>query len=220
MKQVPLQIKQLGTRNFIFTHDLGDWTLTLQLIKGKNRNYIIDSGLGSLSVAPLLEHIKSEDKALVLINTHHHWDHTWGNGFLNAAFHIAHIDCPKLMLGSQDEAMQKNARYIMGEAALALPNLLITQEVLFSDDNICIFPTPGHTRDSISVFDMTNGVLNIGDNIGDSLEGEDVLPSIATGKEIYLATIAQYEKMNVAHFVGGHCGVLNRLPYERIRDYL
>lgn len=44
----------------------------VQLIMGNKYNYIVDTGLGSLNIAPIKEYIKHENKPIIVINTHHH----------------------------------------------------------------------------------------------------------------------------------------------------
>ena len=75
-----MEINKLKNRNIIFTYNNPDgWDLNLQLVKGNKYNYIIDTGLGSLSILPVINYIKDDKKPTIVINTHSHWDHIWGN---------------------------------------------------------------------------------------------------------------------------------------------
>ena len=39
---------------------------------GKKYNHIIDTGLGSLSIDPIKDYIKNDNKKTIVINTHYH----------------------------------------------------------------------------------------------------------------------------------------------------
>jgi len=54
-----MNIEKIGSRNIIFTYKLPEWNLNLHLILGNKYNYIIDTGLGSNSVAPIKEYCPS-----------------------------------------------------------------------------------------------------------------------------------------------------------------
>ena len=71
---------KISNRNIMFTQPMEKtYDLNLGLILGAKYNYIIDTGLGSGSVAPILEYIGSDTKPIIVVNTHYHWDHVWGN---------------------------------------------------------------------------------------------------------------------------------------------
>lgn len=75
-----MKIRKIKDRGVLFTHSNPGWDLNVYLIMGRKCNYIIDTGLGSLSIDPIKDYIKNDNKKTIVINTHYHWDHVWGNG--------------------------------------------------------------------------------------------------------------------------------------------
>ena len=73
---------EITKRNIMFPIKLAafpDYLPTnLGLILGEKRNYLIDTALGTNSVAPVINYIGKTEKPLVVINTHAHLDHVWG----------------------------------------------------------------------------------------------------------------------------------------------
>ena len=77
-----MKVTKVAPRNSMFT-DLILWEgqeidVNMGLIMGKKRNYVIDTGLGSDSVAPILEYLSHGGKPTIAINTHYCFDHVWG----------------------------------------------------------------------------------------------------------------------------------------------
>lgn len=205
-------MKQISPRNFVKTFDCGAWNLNLHVIFGDEYTYVIDTGLGSGSIAALGS---LPDKPVVVINTHHHWDHIWGNHCFPNSMILAHRSCYDLAQAHWDEMLEQNGKYIQGSVARALPNLLFEQELHFPADDIHIFHTPGHTVDGISVFDARDKVLNAGDNIGDDMD--DLLPSLETDAATFLATLDRYEALEFTQCVSGHNQVIDRAVLAQLR---
>ncbi len=209
-----MRIKKVGKRSTVFTYDLKDWNLNLHLIEGDRYNYIIDTGLGSGSVMPVTQMIKDSAKPVVVINTHYHWDHVWGNWVFADSVIVSHRLCRQITASKWDEMIEKNARYIDGEAKLMLPNVTFDRELYFEEDCIRLVFTPGHTVDGISVLDEKDGILNAGDNIGDT--PEDIVPSLECPKQEYINTLEIYKGMDFEYCVSGHNEVMGSDVIERI----
>ena len=155
-----------------------DIDLNMGLILGAKRNYIIDTGLGSGSVAPILEYIAQDNKTIVVVNTHSCFDHVWGNWLFEDSLIIAHTACRDSQEEDWDYCMQNYGGLASGEVRKCLPNLVFEKRLHFSDDGIEFFHTPGHTAGCISIFDTVDKVLYAGDNIGDT--DEEIIPRIET----------------------------------------
>jgi len=147
-----MKIRKIKDREVLFTHSNPGWDLNVYLIMGRKCNYIIDTGLGSLSIDPIKDYIKNDNKKTVVINTHYHWDHVWGNGSLKNCIIISQL-CREMIQSKWEEVIEKNNQYRYGEVAIYLPNLVFEKELYFPEDKIKLFYTPGHTLDSISVID-------------------------------------------------------------------
>lgn len=162
-----MQITKLTDRNIMFTTlESADSNVHMGLILGANRNFIIDTGIGADCVKTMLDYIGNDPKPIVVINTHHDYDHVAGNWVLENSTIVAHKDCPELMEKNFEAQLawaKENGRYSLGEVRKCLPNLLFEGTYHFPEDSITIFHTPGHTPDSICVYDAIDKVLYAGD---------------------------------------------------------
>ena len=210
-----MNIKKIKTRSVLFNFDeIGDWELNLQLILGREYNYIIDTGLGSASVEPIKRYIKDDNKPVIIINTHHDWDHIWGNGEFENSIIISHRLCRELIDSKWEEMLNKYGRYCSGTVEKHLPSLVFENEIYFPEDKIRIIYTPGHTIDSVSVLDEEDKVLNAGDNIGDTVE--EIIPGISAGKDLYIDTLLKYRDLDFDTCISGHNMVLGKEVIEEI----
>lgn len=203
-----MQIRKVKNRGVLFTHSNPGWDLNVYLIMGRKYNYIIDTGLGSLSIEPIKEYLKNDNKKIIVINTHYHWDHIWGNGSLKYCIIVSHKLCREMIQTKWEEMIQKNKQYCYGEVEIYLPNLVFEKELCFAEDKIKLFHTPGHTLDSISVLDEEEDVLLVGDNVGDSID--DIIPSIYCEKDIYISTMRKYEEIDFDTCISGHNTILEK----------
>lgn len=213
-----MQIRKIKSRGFLFTHSNPGWDLNVYLIIGKKNNYIIDTGLGSLSIEPIKEYLKNDNRTTIVINTHYHWDHIWGNGSLKDYTIVSHKLCREMIQLKWEEMIQKNGQYCYGDVEMHLPNLVFEKELYFAEDKIKLFHTPGHTLDSISVLDEEDDVILLGDNIGDSLE--DIIPSIYCEKDVYMNTMKKYEEMDFDICISGHNTILKKEVIGKILNLL
>ncbi|MGG3505059.1 MBL fold metallo-hydrolase [Paenibacillus lautus] len=214
-----MEIKKIRNRNILFTYrQPAGWDLNVQLILGNRYNYIIDTGLGSVSMEPVKEYIKHDTKPIIVINTHYHWDHIWGNSSFRNCTILSHTSCRDMIDVHWEEMMQKYGHLVDGEAEKLLPDLTFEQEIYFPDDQIRIMYTPGHTADSISVMDEWEKVIHVGDNIGDSME--ELVPSLYGEKDDYIKTLLKYKEMNMELCVSGHNTVAEKQVFDKILDLL
>ena len=187
----------------MFTEPMGkEYDLNLGLILGTRYNFVIDTGLGSNSVAPILEYIGDDTKPRIVINTHCHWDHIWGNWVFKDSLIISHTMCRELEDKHWDGALKDFGESADGEIHKCLPNLVFDGSLYFPDDGILLFHTPGHAPDGISVFDETDKVLYAGDNIGDT--ETQIVPWIDTDLETFRALIGIYKKYDFKICISGH----------------
>ncbi len=212
-----MRIQEVGSRSVLFTFEM-DWNLNIHLIKGDRYNYVIDTGLGAQSVAPVIEAIAGSGKPIVVINTHYHWDHIWGNAALGDAPICAHRLCREAIALNWDSMIERNSRYAEGKVLLRLPDITFDETLTFEADGIRLFHTPGHTTDSISVLDERDGVLSAGDNIGDT--PEEMVPSLACERDTYLRTLRHYQELDFRFAVSGHNEVQGRDFPHRIMELL
>ena len=194
---------KISSRNVMFTEPMGsEYDLNMGLLLGVKRNYIIDTGLGSNSVRPVLDYIGDDKKPIIVINTHCHWDHIWGNWVFADSLIISHKLCRELEDKYWDDALRDFAASIDGEVRKRLPDFVFEGRLYFPEDGVCIFHSPGHSPDSISVFDEFDGILYAGDNIGDN--DDKILPWIDTDRETFRDLLEVYGKYDFDFCISGH----------------
>jgi glyoxylase-like metal-dependent hydrolase (beta-lactamase superfamily II) len=218
--EVRMKPVKITERNIMFTQPMTDeYDLNLGLVLGVRRNYVIDTGLGSGSVAPILEYIGNDKKPIVVINTHSHWDHVWGNWVFEDSLIISHKLCRERLEKVWDAGLAENAKYIDGEIRKCLPNMVFEDSLHFSDDGIYIFHAPGHTDNCISVYDEVDKVLYAGDSIGDT--DEEIVPWIDTNPDIFQKHVIEaYKKLDFDFCITGHNRPLKKEVLTRMEAAL
>jgi glyoxylase-like metal-dependent hydrolase (beta-lactamase superfamily II) len=171
------------------------------LVVGTDRAALVDSGLGIGRVRPVVEALT--DRPVVVVNTHHHWDHVGGNEeFEQTAIH--ELGEKPLAEGASGDELQPYLAFV-DEIGAAVPAFREVDSQIFSflsDETtprslpedfdpaawrldaptptrllregdeidlggraLRVIHTPGHTPDSICLFDERAGALFGGDTI-------------------------------------------------------
>lgn len=213
-----MDILPLSKKHILFQDHLPGWDLNLHLILGKQFNYLIDTGLGSLSAEPIKQYLAQDQKPVIIVNTHYHWDHVWGNHAFDPAMIISHTLCRDMIEQKWDDMLASSRKFQKGEVLKCLPDLVFEDSLFFPMDQIRIFYTPGHTIDCISILDEEEKVLNVGDNIGDTMEF--LVPSIAVDLAIYRRTLQQYQSLDIKACISGHNQVVDKDVFDTILNLL
>jgi glyoxylase-like metal-dependent hydrolase (beta-lactamase superfamily II) len=197
-----MEIKKIGNRGTLFTfYDLGIPT-NIYVINAKRYVYILDTYLGPDIMQQINEYIFSEygNKQIIVVNSHGHWDHIWGNSLYSNNIIIAHVLCKEyIQQNGQNQLVKYREEYAKGNVVLTYPNLLFTDTLQFEEDNILMFYSPGHTEDQISVIDYEDKVLFSGDNL------ERPIPYLmTTNLDQYAKTLGDYINLDVDIVIGGH----------------
>ncbi|WP_097025963.1 MBL fold metallo-hydrolase [Clostridium peptidivorans] len=197
-----MEIKQISGKSTAYVYDdIENYLTSVFLIEKKSKIYLIDTFCGSNSIKPIINEINkiSQHKEVIVINTHFHWDHVWGNCSFKGRNIISHEMCRKLLDKFWEEQINKNSEYIFGEAEKHLPNITFKEKIIFEDDGIELFYSPGHTIDSISIFDHEEKILYVGDNLEKPIiyvESDDV--------DTYINTLKNYLSYNPKKIVASH----------------
>lgn len=212
-----MQIISLNTYTTVYNFDeIDNFETCVVLIEKPNRFYLIDTYCGPDSMEAIVEIMNAKPhKEMVVINTHYHWDHIWGNcAFPNAQI-VAHRLTLERMNQSFDEQLKKNSIYKQGDVQKVLPSSIFDDRMTFPDDGIEVFYSPGHTNDSISVYDIDSSTLYVGDNLERPLiyvEDKDI--------EQYIKTLNHYKNISVKKIVGSHTISLTDKDIQSTIDYL
>ncbi len=162
-----MKITKVTERHILFTvPENADYDVNLGLILGEKYNFIIDTGMGASSVNAILEYLAGDAKPIIAINTHSHLDHIMGNWIFEDKIIVSHVLCHEIMDKQWDGTIQKDREYFDDDVRKCLPTLVFDGCMQFPDESISLFHSPGHTEDSISVYDAADKVLYIGDNFG------------------------------------------------------
>ena len=196
---------KITARNIMFSRPMTkEYDLIIGVILGENNNYVIDTGAGSGDILPVLEYLAGSNKPTIVVNTHCHWDHIFGNHVFDGSPIIAHTSCRDMIPDGEkwDEALQQLSDQLAGQVRRCPPNLTFEDKLHFPDDGITIFHTPGHSQDCISVYDAVDKVLYAGDNIGDT--EDEIVPWIDTNLETFRQMIETYKGYDFDICICGH----------------
>lgn len=202
-----MDIKRVGSRGVLFTfYDLGIPT-NVYVILGNKYIYVIDTYLGPDSMTNVMKYIDgfNVDLPKVVINTHSHWDHVWGNCFFLPDNIYSHVNCKKHMLEHGKEELDTYSEYKQGDVQLVYPVRFIDTNLMFEEDNVLVYYTPGHSDDCVSIYDMEDKVFFAGDNI------ERPIPYFSS-KDLnqYVKTLEEYLTIDANFVIGGHTGIEDR----------
>lgn len=145
-------------------------------------------------------------------------DHIWGNHVFGDGFITSHTLCRERIDEKWEDMFKKSNSYLYGETRKQLPNLTFDKELYFTEDKIRLFYTPGHTKDSISVLDEADKVLNAGDNIGDSME--ELIPSLECERAEYIQNLLNYKELDFEYCISGHNVVLEKSVIDKMLKLL
>lgn len=212
-----MEIRKVGSRGVLFTfYDLGIPT-NIYAIDAKHHIFIIDTYLGPEIMEEVDLYIRDAfgQKPMLVVNTHSHWDHVWGNGYYSDVLILSHEKCRIYMKQEGSVELEKHSEYRRGDVILTYPNIAITDKVHFYEDDIVIYYTPGHTDDSISVWDMKDKVLFAGDNL------EKPIPYIeCLNLGQYVKTLEAYLRVDADAVIGGHTHLEDKSLVEANLHYI
>ncbi|MDP4144017.1 MAG: MBL fold metallo-hydrolase [Bacillota bacterium] len=209
-----MKIKKISKNAAAFVYDnIPAYLTNVFLINKSSNTYIIDTYCGSDSMLPVRDMI--ENKEAIIINTHFHWDHIWGNCVFEKNQIISHKLCRDLIAESWDTQLIKNSKYITGKVEKTLPNVTFTDKIFFHNDEIELFHSPGHTADSISIFDHEEKILYVGDNLE-----KPILYVEDKNISQYISTLENYLSYKPKKIVSGHTLYLTEKDLSESIKYL
>lgn len=170
----------------------------LYLIFGKDRALLWDTGSRNGDLAPTLQRVMHDwlernhraSIPLVVIHSHSHSDHTWGDSALEA---LNDPDVPiQLIHAKLDEAA---AFFHITSWPSQLGDVDLGGRVLN------IIPIPGHDTYAVALYDRRTGIVLTGDNL---YPGRLYIPDFAAYKASTERLIAFLRGKPVAYVLGNH----------------
>ena len=206
-----MKVQKIGTRGLLFIFPnykpfpQVDLTIQIYVINGNKHIYICDTGLEIDQMNELKQGLKEQnlgDKSIIIFNTHFHSDHTGGNKAFKSAQTVSHILCQEKLMPITKSDKEKEGSGL-DDDLVSFPSFAFQKRLIFHDDNVEFFHSPGHSEDSASCYDHVDKVLIVGDNL------VDPIPFITWhGIDIYLETLRDYCDIGAKTIILGHNLVL------------
>lgn len=199
-----MKITKVSERGIMLTFSpTRKWDLNLYMIKGEKNDFIIDTGCGGDDSEALVSFREKAggEKPVVVINTHFHFDHVWGNRFFGNCTIIAHKECGRLMRDTKDEVLKEYGGLIGGREIVE-PNVVFDGELDLKSERLLLFSSPGHSPDGICIYDYADKVLYAGDNIGDTPAAP--VPELMCSKQRYIEALRTMQEKDFSLLLSGH----------------
>jgi len=188
------------------------------VVLGGERVFVFDTLHSPQAIMPVREFVDeiAGSRKIVVVNSHFHWDHVYGNAAFAGCDIVAHRSCRRLIL-AEAESESENVPLPPPEG-VPLPSIGFGDRIRFNDDSttVHLIHTPGHTADSIILYYDEQDILFGGDTV------EWPFPSLALrdGEETYLKTLRQLNQLPVKQVVPTHGPVLGKHVIDANQRYV
>ena len=131
-----VKITEVGSRGvaFSFYEDfLGDTTYSY-LINAEKHVFLFDTFCGPDSMEYIKEYLREKkigEKPLIIVITHNHWDHYWGNCAFPEHLIISHTLCRQGMQETAQEDLERMKESISPKMGLIFSMLLATPLITY-----------------------------------------------------------------------------------------
>jgi len=207
-------VSKVGNRGVIFTFDDD---ITVYLIHTDRYWFLCDTHLGPQSMEGIKNYIsmRSNEKEVIVFNSHSDWDHIWGNCVFQNGIIISHETCRKRMDEIGEFDLVRLTEFHRGVIKLVLPNLTFSDKITFAEDEIEFIYAPGHTIDSAVCFDRKDSVLFVGDLV------EYPIPYLDfSDLEAYMKTLEFIKSFPARVKISSHSGIIDNALIDRNITYI
>lgn len=211
-------MERLSDNVFIHTVITHGYSVNCAVVLGSERVFVFDTLDSPEAMEPVTELLRAEagERRVMVINSHHHWDHVYGNAAFAHNDIVAHRRCRRL-IESQEKTHSETIPLPPPEG-VPLPNIAFGDRLTFSDESttVHLLHAPGHSEDSIVMWIDDLSLLLAGDTV------EWPFPGFAQrdASELYLRTLRQLNQLPVNLVVPGHGPVMGKEIIDHNEDYI
>lgn len=219
-------MKQLAPAVWTHSIDAEGFPTRAALVITPQRAIVVDTLASPGDMQPVVEFLAAEagDRHRVVVNTHHHWDHTFGNAAFGGSDIVAQHECPRLLMldlelglelqsgGSYRDGAEGVGHGGGGEGehrvpppeGVPLPNLTFGDRLVYRDrdasSGVHLIHTPGHSEDSLVAFLSESRILVAGDTL------EWPLPNFSQRdcRDVWLSTLRRLRQLRAELIVPSH----------------
>jgi glyoxylase-like metal-dependent hydrolase (beta-lactamase superfamily II) len=194
-------VQQLTADVWVHRIDAGGFPTIAAVALMPTRAFVIDTLMRPQDMDPVLELLAARAgvRRTVVVNTHHHWDHVYGNAAFPGVDIVAQRACPRLVQAQGTTADESVP--LQPPEGVPLPTITFGDHLTYSDEpeTVHLIHAPGHSEDSLVVF-LAGARLVFA---GDALEWP--LPNFAQrdGKDVWIHTLRQLKQLPVDLIVPG-----------------
>jgi len=213
-----MKVQEIGSRGVLFTfYEMDGYPTNVFVIRGEHHTFFCDTFLGPECMEEVKHYMTYQygENPYIIFNSHYHWDHVWGNCAFDPAVILAHSLCRELMEEKGQRELEEHEEYKAGDVELILPAITFTEQIVFCEDEVEFFYSPGHTVDSASCFDRKDKILFVGDNV------EVPIPYLfSKDLQAYEETLKKYMIMEYEMMILGHGSLPDRSLIEENLAYI
>lgn len=178
------------------------WDIVNAVVITPARVFIFDTSVSPQAMQPvrLLVARFAGTRRVTVVNSHHHWDHVYGNAEVADLDIVAHRTCPRL-IDAQSSTTRADVPLEPPEG-VPLPTVVFGDRLTFRDPGgtVHLIHAPGHSEDSIVLYSDEERILLAGDTL------EWPLPTLAQRdcRDVYIHTLRQLKQLSPSVIVPGH----------------
>ena len=211
-------MEQLTEDVWVQSGDAGGFPTVSAVALTPARAFVIDTLMRPQDMDPVLDLLaeRAGARRIVVVNTHHHWDHVYGNAAFPGVDIVAQRACPRLILAQGTTADESVP--LQPPEGVPLPTITFGDHLTYSDapETVHLIHAPGHSEDSLVVFLAGARLLFAGDAL------EWPLPNFAQrdGKDAWIHTLRQLKQLPVDLIVPSHGPAMRRALIDANERYI
>ena len=211
-------MEQLTDTVWLHSVVAGGFPVAAGVVLGHDRIFVFDTLDSPQAMAPVAELLDglAAGRRVIVVNSHHHWDHVYGNAAFAGHDIVAHRLCPRLIVAQSRSGAESVPP--KPPEGVALPSIGFGDRLRYVDRSttVHLIHTPGHTEDSIILYVEQSEVLLAGDTV------EWPLPALSMrdGEKVYLQTLRQLTQLPARRIVPAHGPVMGKEIIDANQRYI